>query len=263
LREVVRIDRSTWRTFQSGAGSVTPTRENGGVSWVQRVTTGAELNGWREHARESILDVNDGIVSAAGIAEGFARAGASTRTLVFAGAAVVLAGGLAAAGARYTEERTEWEMNRSLLESERASIEADPDGEFEELVEIYESKGLSSGLARQVAQELTESDPVAAHADAELRLNSMAPAQTSVYAAVTAGLFYAAGAAIPLVAMKWLPVGERIALTFASVLFALGLTGWFASWLTGLPLVRLVRRNLLLGAATMATGLLVGLVVPI
>ena len=27
---------------------------------------------WRVHARESILDVNDGIVSAAGIAEGFA-----------------------------------------------------------------------------------------------------------------------------------------------------------------------------------------------
>jgi hypothetical protein len=86
------------------------------------------------------LDVNDGIVSAAGIAEGFARAGASTRTLVFAGAAVILAGGLAAAGARYTEERIEWEMNRRLLESERASIEADPAGEFEELVQIYEAK---------------------------------------------------------------------------------------------------------------------------
>ncbi|MFZ0041877.1 MAG: VIT1/CCC1 transporter family protein [Solirubrobacteraceae bacterium] len=233
------------------------------MSWAQRVIEGRNLEGWREHARESILDVNDGIVSAAGIAEGFARAGASTRTLVFASAAVVFAGGLAAAGGRYSEERTEWEMNRSLLESERANIEADPDGEFEELVEIYEAKGLSSGLARQVAQELTAGDPVAAHADVELQLGSMGSVQTSVYAAATAGLFFAAGAVIPLVAMKWLPVGDRIALTFVAVLFALVLTGWFASWLTGLPVLRLVRRNLLLGAATMATGLLVGLVIAV
>lgn len=140
------------------------------VALLQRIIEGRDLEGWRDRARESILDVNDGIVSAAGIAEGFARAGASTRTLVFAGAAVLLAGGLAAGGARYGEERTEWEMNLGLLESERASIEADPAGELEELVAIYETKGLTSGLARQVAQELTERDAVAAHADVELHL---------------------------------------------------------------------------------------------
>ena len=228
------------------------------MSWVQRVIDGRHLEDWREHARASILDVNDGIVSAAGIAEGFASAGAPTRTLVFAGTAVVLAGGLAAAGARYSEQRTEYERNRSLLEAEKASIEADPDGEFEELVEIYESKGLSRGLARQVAQELTETDPVAAHADVELHLNSIGSVKTSVYAAATAGLFYAVGAAIPMAAINWLPEGQRIALTFAAVLVALGLTGWFASWLTGLPVLTLIRRNLLLGAATMAIGLLIG-----
>jgi vacuolar iron transporter family protein len=227
----------------------------------ERVTEVADLEDWRDHARESIVDVNDGIVSAAGIAEGFARAGASTRTLVFAAVAVVVAGGLAAAGARYTEERIEWEMNRSLLDAERASIESDPEGEFEELVGIYETKGLSSSLARQVARELTVSDAVAAHADAELRLSSIGSVWTSVQAAAIAGLSYGSGAAIPLVAMKWLPVSQRIALTFVAVLVALALTGWFASWLTGLPVLRLMRRNLLLGAATMATGLVVGLAV--
>ena len=130
-------------------------------------------------------------------------------------------------------------------------------------VEIYESKGLSSGLARQVAQELTETDPVAAHADVELQLNSIGSVKTSVYAAATAGLFYAIGAAIPLAAINLLPEGQRIALTFAAVLVALVLTGWFASWLTGLPVLRLIRRNLLLGAATMALGLLIGTVIAI
>ena len=36
-------------------------------------------------------------------------------------------------------------MDRALLGAERASIEADPTGEFEELVGIYEAKGLNPG----------------------------------------------------------------------------------------------------------------------
>jgi hypothetical protein len=48
-------------------------------------------------------------------------------------------------------------------------------------------------------------------------------------------------------AMTWLPRGGLLALTFVAILFALGLTGWFAAWLTGLPVIRLVRRNIVLG----------------
>lgn len=230
------------------------------VFWLQRVIGADGRERWSEHARGSILDVNDGIATAAGIAEGFGTAGASTGTLLLAGAAVMLTGGLAAAGARYSEERTEWELNRSLLEAERASIAADPQAEFEELVGIYETKGLSADLARQVAEALTEQDPVAAHADAELNLPSAPSSRASMVAAVTAGLSFALGAAVPLAVVSAVPVGPRIELTFVAVLLALGLTGWFTSWLTGLSLLRLVRRNLVLGAATMVAGLIIGLV---
>jgi VIT1/CCC1 family predicted Fe2+/Mn2+ transporter len=47
-------------------------------------------------------------------------------------------------------------------------------------------------------------------------------------------------------------------ITFLIVLVALGLTGWFAAWLTDLPAIRLIRRNVLLGAATMVIGILIG-----
>ncbi len=230
------------------------------VSWLQRVSWAEGREGWSEHARDSILDVNDGIATAAGIAEGFGTAGASTSTLLLAGAAVILAGGVAAAGARYTEERTAWEVNRSLLDAERASIAADPQAELQELVGIYETKGLSADLARQVAEALTAFDPVAAHADAELHLHGAASPRASLHAAVIAGLSYGLGAAVPLAVVSAVPVGPRIELTFVAVLLALALTGWFTSWLTGLSLLRLVRRNLILGAATMAAGLVIGLI---
>jgi len=216
------------------------------------------LRSWRAHARESIMDVNDGIVSGAGIAEGFASAGVSTNTLLIAGFTTMLAGGCAAAGARYTEVRTEWEMNRALLDAERASIKADPEGELAELVGLYMAKGLDTDLATQVAQALTSADPVAAHADAELNLAEVGPTSGAVPAGAVTGLCYAGGAALPLANILLLPVGERVVLTFLAVLIALMVTGWFASWLTGLPAPRLIIRNVTLGASTMLATLAVG-----
>ena len=231
------------------------------MNWVRGHVVRDQLDRLRSHAQESVVDVNDGIMSAAGVAEGFVIAGASTKTLLLAGTAVILAGGSAVAGARYSEVRTEWEVKRALLEEERASIEADPAGELEELVGIYEAKGLNPPLARQVAEALTERDPVAAHADAELRLETLGPTSGALPASVTAGLCYGTGAVVPLVAMSSLPLNDRWVLAFVVVLLALGVTGWFAAWLTGLPVLKLVRRNVLLGGAIMVASTLVGLAV--
>jgi vacuolar iron transporter family protein len=209
-------------------------------------------------ARESVLDVNDGIVTAAGIAEGFASAGASTNTLALAGIATIIAGGLALAGARYTEVFTEWEMNPALIEAEAERIEADPAGEFEELMGLYERKGLDPDLARQVATALTARDPVAAHADVELNLDILDSTSGAATAAAISGLSYAAGAALPLIAILTLPASDRALATFGAVLVALVVTGWFAARLTGLSTLKIVGRNVLLGGATMAVTLLVG-----
>src|SRR5262249_23757031 len=130
--------------------------------------------------------------------------------------------------------------------------------EVEDLEAAYDAKGLAPGLARQVAAALTARDPVAAHADAELDLESIAPARTNIYAALSAGLFYGLGAVVPLVAIRWLPTRERSELAFAPVLLALGLTGWFAAWVPGLPTLKMVVRNLVLGACAMTAGLIIG-----
>lgn len=128
---------------------------------------------------------------------------------------------------------------------------------------IYQDKGLDPSLARQVARALTDRDPVAAHADAELQLASLGPTSGAGRAAVVAGLLFGLGATLPLALMRWVPVEERIELTFVVVLLALGLTGWFASWLTGLPALRLFLRNVAVGSAGMLAGLAVGLIVHI
>jgi hypothetical protein len=52
--------------------------------------------------------------------------------------------------------------------------------------------------------------------------------------------------------------GRAAGIDFVAILFALGLTGWFAAWLTGLPVIRLVRRKIVLESAVMVAGILVG-----
>src|SRR5215475_8949141 len=109
--------QSVSRDDPGSPGRVRPT------SWFQRVLMIDDRKAWLERARESIVDLNHGIVTAAGIGEGFAAAGATTTVFVFAGATVILTGGFAAAANKYGEERTEWEMNQRLVEAERAGTE--------------------------------------------------------------------------------------------------------------------------------------------
>jgi VIT1/CCC1 family predicted Fe2+/Mn2+ transporter len=63
---------------------------------------------------------------------------------------------------------------------------------------------------------------------------------------------------VPLATIWWLPTRERSELAFLPVLVALGLTGWFAAWVTGLPTLRMVVRNVVLGACAMTAGLIIG-----
>src|SRR5215475_2260821 len=149
-------------------------------------------------------------------------------------------------------------MNRNLIEQERANLRADPEGEMEELVGIYQAKGLEPELARQVAEALSRRDAVAAHVDAELGLDRLGTSSGAVLAAAIAGLSYGLGAVVPLLLVYFLPAWEREVLTLIVVLLALALTGSIAAWLTGLPKIRLVRRNVALGAATMAAAIIVG-----
>ena len=61
------------------------------------------------------------------------------------------------------------------MEAERRRLALTPEDEFEELVDIYAGKGLSPGLARQVATELWAKDALAAQLDAEYGIPADAP----------------------------------------------------------------------------------------
>jgi len=178
--------------------------------------------------RPHILEASDGILTSAGICEGFAGAGVSSGVLVFAGLAGLVAGTLAMGTVEYSKLRGEEDRQAGQLVAERELHETAPDAELDELTALYVARGLSPELARRVAVELSAHDALAAHAEAEYGItpaSRAAPLRDTL--AVSAA--FAAGALLPWLAIVLIPGPVRAPVTFVVVLVALALTGWVSA----------------------------------
>lgn len=212
----------------------------------------------RRLVRESVVHANDGIVATAGIVEGFYGAGASGAAIVIAAFSAMIAGGISVGGATYSEHAAERDAQSALIEAERRRLELAPDEEFAELVGIYQKKGLSDWLAREVAHELTARDALAAHADAEYGLSVTEGRPSPLGVAVLAGLAFAAGAAVPLMTVIIAPNSWRIPVTFIAVIVSLTITSLIVAAAGGLHVFRTIMRTVAIGVTAMVATLLAG-----
>jgi vacuolar iron transporter family protein len=191
----------------------------------------------------------------AGICEGFAGADVSSRVLVFAGFAGLLAGTLAMGAVEYSKLRIELDRQAAQLAAERALLKAAPDAELAELTGLYVSRGLSPSLARQVAAELTAHDALAAHAEAEYGITSASRA-APLRDALAVSAAFAAGAVLPWLAIVLIPGPARALVTFLIVLAALALTGWVAARIAHVhPMMPMLRTASIGGLAMLITYL--------
>ncbi len=206
--------------------------------------------GW---IRPHIPEGSDGILTSAGICEGFAGAGVGSRVLFFAGFAGLVAGTLAMGAVEYSKLRAEHDLQVGELAAERVRLETAPDAELDELTGLYVSRGLSPDLARQVAVELTAHDALAAHAEAEYGITAASRIDPLREALAVSGAF-AAGALLPWLAIVLIPGPSRGLVTFVIVLAALALTGWVSARISHVrPLLPIVRTASIGGLAMLIT----------
>ena len=206
-----------------------------------------------------IPEASDGILTSAGICEGFAGAGVSSGTLLFAGLAGLVAGTMAIGAVEYSKVHAEQDRQAAQLRAERALLETTPDAELDELARLYVTRGLSPGLARRVAVELTAHDALTAHAEAEYGITEASRA-APLRDALAVSASFAAGALVPLVAVVLIPGPVRATVTFVVVLAALALTGWVSARTSHVrPLVPMMR-TVVIGAVSMLITYFAGLV---
>ena len=216
-------------------------------------SVGARLN-W---LRAGVLGANDGIVSVAGIVVGVAGATSNRGTILTAGVAGLVAGALSMAAGEYVSVSTQRDTERALLAKEARELVEMPEEELEELVQIYRDKGLSEGLARQVAVELTARDAFAAHVDAELGLDPD-DLTNPWHAALASAVAFFCGALLPLLAVVLPGDSWRVPVTFVAVVLALVATGLLSASAGDASRRRAVWRNVMGGTLAMVVTYGVG-----
>ena len=207
--------------------------------------------------RAGVLGANDGIVSVAGIVVGVAGATSSRGPIFTAGLAGLVAGSVSMALGEYVSVSSQRDSERAQLAQERSELAHDPEAELAELTAIYEDKGLAPATARQVARELTAHDALAAHLDAELRLDPSDLANP-FQAAVASALSFVTGATLPMLAVLLPPASWRVPVTVVAVLVALAGAGAVGARLGAAAPRRAVLRVVIGGAVGLALTYAVG-----
>jgi VIT1/CCC1 family predicted Fe2+/Mn2+ transporter len=210
--------------------------------------------GW---LRATVLGANDGIISTAALLLGVAAANSTRSAILTAGMAGLVAGAVAMALGEYVSVSSQRDSERSDIEKERWELEHMADHELDELTAIYEAKGLSHPLARQVAEELTGHDALAAHLREELGISEHDLARPLQAAASSAGSF-AVGAAVPLAAAAFASHSARVVGIIGVTLVALVVLGYTGAKLGGAQPARPIARIVLGGIAAMAFTMVVG-----
>lgn len=204
--------------------------------------------GW---LRAAVLGANDGIISTASLIVGVAAANAASGDVLLTGVAGLVAGAMSMAAGEYVSVSSQADTEGADLLRETAELKNDPDSELNELTAIYVARGLTQDLARQVAEQFTARDALAAHARDELHLSDVTAAKP-VQAALTSAATFATGAVLPLLIVLIAPHDVlSVAVTAASLVFlaALGAVGAKAG---GAPVGKAVLRVTFWGAVAMA-----------
>jgi vacuolar iron transporter family protein len=210
--------------------------------------------GW---LRAAILGANDGIVSTASLIAGVAAAGAAQQTILITGIAGLVAGAMSMAAGEYVSVSSQGDAEKADIAREKAELETQPEMEREELVRIYQKRGLDRALAEQVADSLMAGSALEAHLRDELGLSSTMAARP-LQAAFASAASFSVGAALPL-AIVLLFAGALLPwiVSGASVAF-LALLGAVGAKAGGAPVLRAVLRVTFWGAFAMAATAAIG-----
>jgi VIT1/CCC1 family predicted Fe2+/Mn2+ transporter len=244
--------RAATRSSRFGRGPAA-TRRTPGRSHHQEEHAGHRA-AW---LRAAVLGANDGLLSTSSLLVGVAGADAGRSVLLATGVAALVAGAGSMSIGEYSSVSSQRDAERADLATEAEELRSIPRAELAELTGIYQRRGLSHDLARQVAEALTDHDALGAHARDELGIDPNDLARPLEAAAISA-VSFSLGALVPILVVLAVSASLRVPVVVITTLVGLGLLGASGARLGGAPPVRPALRVLLGGAAAMGLAWLVG-----
>jgi len=207
--------------------------------------------------RAAIFGISDGLVTNVSLILGFAGANPSPGVVRLAGIAGLVAGAFSMASGEYLSMKAQQELFERELDIERQALKEDPDLERQELIGIYESKGIDQEMAIDLADTMMKTPEMAleTHAREELGIDPTAVGSPVKAALLSFGSF-ALGAFVPLI--PWLFASGTAAVVASIVLAAIValIVGAFICHLAGRSPIRSALRQL--AVAVIAAGVTFG-----
>jgi VIT1/CCC1 family predicted Fe2+/Mn2+ transporter/rubrerythrin len=221
-----------------------------------------------ESIRNVIYGVNDGLTATLGVLAGVGGASVNPRVVLIGGLSAMVASGVSMAGGAYLASKSQREVFEGQLAREAAEIEAMPDLERAELVQIYRSKGLTPEEAATIVGRITSDKKVWLETQAREELGlDVNQFENPTREGVVAGISTLVGGAIPVLGylLGRLLLGTRIN-GFAALVVAFAVSAGFLfvigsarSFFTGKGGVRSGIEMLVVGSVVAAITYGVGL----
>jgi VIT1/CCC1 family predicted Fe2+/Mn2+ transporter len=214
--------------------------------------------------RAAVLGANDGLVSNLSLVMGVAGASVPSSTILLTGLAGLVAGACSMAMGEWLSVTSSRELNQRQIDIEADELKRMPEEEKEEMVLIYQAKGLDEAAARALADRLMANKDSALDTlvREELGIDPDELGGSPWAAAASSFGLFAAGAIFPVAPLFWLGGAAALLASLAASGVALVLIGVGTSLFTGRSVVFSSVRQLVIGFAaagiTYGIGRLVG-----
>lgn len=201
--------------------------------------------------RAAVLGANDGLVSNLSLVMAIAGASAAERTILLTGLAGLVAGACSMAMGEWLSVASARELYEKQIATEAMELQESPEEEKEELVLIYQAKGLSEAEARALAGRLLSQKGVALETlvREELGIDPKKLGGSAWAAAGTSFALFAIGAIFPVAPFFFLSGAVAIIASLAFSGFALASVGAGTSLFTGRGILFSAARQLAIGYA--------------
>ncbi len=251
-------ERSHERIIQAAASKV------GGVPGQTLAQLEGRHRGGGNALRAAVLGANDGLVSNLSLVMGVAGAAVSGRTILLTGLAGLVAGSCSMAMGEWLSVNSAREMGRREIQTESQELEAAPEMEKEELVLIYQSKGLDEATAKSLADRLFQSKDAALDtlAREELGIDPEGLGGSAWAAASASFCLFALGAVFPVApfifADGWTAIIGSLVLSGLALMSIGAATTVFTGRSVAFSAMRQLAIGLAAAAVTFAVGKLIG-----
>jgi VIT1/CCC1 family predicted Fe2+/Mn2+ transporter len=273
-----QADAGSYDGQPEAAGSPLPSEERSHARLLRAIGEGgpgglegpslARLEGRHRAAsgnalRASVLGANDGLLSNFSLVMGVAGAQLGNTEILITGLAGLVAGAGSMAMGEWISVQNARELFGRQIGIEREELEAIPDEEREELVLIYEAKGLPAAEAGELADRLMASPAQALDTltREELGIDPDQLGGSAAAAAASSFVLFAIGATVPI--LPFIAFEGTLAIAISAVLSASALFGIGAliTLMTGRGVLFSGGRQVLVGLAAAALTFGLGAVI--